>query len=363
MDRAIFLCCALVAVSLAACTNACASSEDGKLVVMSYNVENLFDAVDAGSEYPEFSVARGKWDEARYKSRLERLAAVAEAAAPGRKGPDILCLVEVENRGVLEALRSGPLKAAGYAASALVPSPGQAVNCGILSRYPIESLRAHAASSRGSPGRLILEAHVAVGERKLILFVCHWKSKIGGAEETEADRVAAAALVAGLARSALAEDPSVELLVCGDFNENPDEYTRSGGGYPTAFMPAPRGANPACVDVGAASLGLLVTGDSGAAGLRGDRGDLVLYSPWLASEPIESGGYSYVEKGEKERIDGFLLSPGLLDGEGLDFESFGPLEADFLVDASGAPVAYRSASGSGYSDHLPIILELSLSGE
>jgi len=320
---------------------------------MSYNVDNLFDAEDSGLEYPEYSVSAGKWDDARYRSRLERLAEVVRAAAPETRGPDLACLVEIENGRVLEELRRGQLASSGYTRSVLVPAPGQAANCGILTRLPLLGLRSHGIDARGSQGRYVLEVALDAGGRRLTVFLCHWKSKLGGAEATEPERACAAALVARRAAEILAADPAAEFLVCGDFNEEPDEYRKVDGAYRTALMPF----DPGLAGAAAAAAGrgcLFVTGIAAEAGKAQD-GSPVLYSPWSASD-----GWSYMMEGRSERIDGFLLSPGLLDGEGLSFESFSPLEAGFLLDSSGAPVSYNARTGAGYSDHLPIVLTLSL---
>ena len=346
----------LAALALAACMASCSSVGQAaaslRITVMSYNVDNLFDAEDSGLEYPEFSVSEGKWDEARYRSRLERLAEVVRAAAPDTKGPDVACLVEVENRRVLEELRRGQLASSGYARSVLVPAPGQAVNCGILTRLPLLGLKAHGIDSRGNQGRYVLEASLDAGGRRLTVFLCHWKSKLGGAEATEPERACAAALVARRAAEILAADPAAEVLVCGDFNEEPSEFAKIGGAYPTALMPAGPGlAGGAAAVPGAACL--LVTGSPAGAG-RAEDGSPILYSPWSISD-----GWSYMLEGRRERIDGFLLSAGLLDGEGLSFESFGPLDGDFLLDSSGVPLPYNARTGAGYSDHLPIVLTLS----
>jgi site-specific DNA-methyltransferase (adenine-specific) len=82
-------------------------------------------------------------------------------------------------------------------------------------------------------------------------------------------------------------------------------------------------------------------------------GEPVLYSPWA-----ESGGYSYSFRGSRERLDNFLLSPGLLDKRGLSFKRFAASEAGFLVDGEGTPKAWPGSGASGYSDHLPILLVL-----
>jgi hypothetical protein len=79
----------------------------------------------------------------------------------------------------------------------------------------------------------------------------------------------------------------------------------------------------------------------------------VLYSPWEVS-----GGYSYSFRGSRERFDGFLLSPGLLDARGLRFAGFSPAGAAFLMDAEGVPFAWPGPGAAGYSDHLPVLLTL-----
>jgi len=331
------------------CGQACSPGHRPTITLMSYNVHNLFDARDSGQEYPEFSVRTGRWNEAKYKARLEALAQVVRAACESTKGPDILCLVEVENQAILEEARKGVLASSAYIASALVPAPGQAVNCGILSRFPIRELNAHGLKAGARGGRYILEASLETGSGTLVVFVNHWKSRIEGPEATEGERREAAALLADRMAAIIAADPGAEVLACGDFNEGPDDYERMGRAWPTAFMPVAEAGkavdNNNCI---------YIAGSPGEAGLL-PWGRPVLYSPWEGSD-----AWSYVNKGERERLDGFLIGPGLLDGKGLAFTGFHTLGADFLLDSKGFPLAYSPTRGSGYSDHLPLILELAI---
>ncbi|HOX32021.1 MAG TPA: endonuclease/exonuclease/phosphatase family protein [Spirochaetales bacterium] len=324
--------------------------EEASLSLLSYNVHNLFNAVDEGSEYPEFSLASGRWDEARYRSRLAAVGKAVGAALPEGRWPDILCLEEVENEAVLRDLAAGPLKAGAYRYLGMAPAPGSPVNCGILSSRPLAGLKAHCLASgipgRAVEGRCLLEARVEAGGTSLILFVLHWKSKLGGAEASEALRREAAALLAERVGLALDADPGALVLACGDFNEGPDEYLRVGRRYPTALLPQPE-AGP-----GPGGPRILVTFEAACAG-RASGGEPVLYSPWA-----EGSGYSYSYQGGRERIDGFLLSAGLVDGRGLDFRGFSAVDAAFLLDAEGNPLAWSPSVPGGYSDHLPILLLL-----
>ena len=321
--------------------------------IVAYNVKSLFDAVDDGPEFSEFSVARGRWDEARYKIRLANVAAAVFAAVPS-PGPDILCLEEIENGKVLEVLRAGPLSAARYRYAAIAPAEGGPFSNCVLSRLPIAAVSCHsAATPAGRAGRDVLEVDLELSGHRLVLLSCHWKSKSEGGEATEEARRETAALVRGLVAARMAADASVDLVVCGDFNESPDEYRRVERRYATALMPL-EDAEPA---LGAAPARLLVassaTAMSAAAAAAARGGEISLYSPWE-----DSGGYSYSFRGSRERLDGFLLSPGLLDSSGLAYKRFTVASAPFLVDEKGAPLAWPGSGATGYSDHLPIALLL-----
>jgi endonuclease/exonuclease/phosphatase family metal-dependent hydrolase len=341
----------IAGLSALACSALGAESGPNEILVLDYNVKSLFDDTESGTEYSDFSIAKGRWDGPRYRRRLEKLAEVVLAASPKTKGPDIACLEEIENASVLEALRTGPLSEAKYRAAAIVPAPGQAIASAVLSRYPIRELKAHAIASGAAEGRYMLELTFDIGGQSLRGFVCHWKSKVEGAAATEAARREAAGLLARRVSSILEAEPGAEIFVCGDFNENPDEYARVGRRYLTALFPESESES-----LPHGSSLLLVADEPEEAGLKGsgpESARLSLFSPWASSE-----GYSYVHKEERERIDGFLLSPGLFDGKGLSFASFAVLDLDFLLDAEGKPKAWSASSPEGYSDHLPLMLRL-----
>lgn len=340
----------LLCLSASRCSTSLSPSGGSSVSIVAYNVESLFDATDDGPEFPEFSVAKGRWDDARYKVRLANAAAAVLAAAPAwdnPPGPDVLCLEEVENGRVLEDLRSGPLSSSRYRYAAIAPAEGGPFSVCALSRLPILASACHGASTpAGRVGRDVLELDLDAGGRRLVVLVCHWKSKSGGDEETEADRREEAALVRSRVAARMAADPAVDLVVCGDFNESPDEYLRVNRRYETALMPI----EEARARVGPAAR-LLVAAEPGLA--LPLEGEVVLYSPWE-----KTGGFSYSYRGKRERLDGFLLSPGLLDSSGLSFSSFAPACAAFLFDAKGAPLAWSGSGVAGYSDHLPILLRL-----
>ncbi|MDX9958612.1 MAG: hypothetical protein RBT68_09245 [Spirochaetia bacterium] len=336
----------LVVLTLGACLR-CDSglASSGTITVMSYNLQTLFDPVDQGGEYDDFSVADGSWNQDLYRLRIAALASAIAAAAPG--GPDVLVVQEVENRRVLKDLAAA---AGEYPYLAISPAEGSALACGLASRLPLRAVRAHryqsdtaGLSGAGSTSvpRYLLECELDAGSQVLYVLAAHWKSKLGGAQETEPERQAAAVLAASVIRARLETEPSAALILAGDLNENPDEFVLAGSAYPTALMTADQGPGP----------WLSITSLAGEA--APDRP--VMYCPWE-----DYGGYSYLYDGKPERIDQLLLSPGLV-GEGLPrLVSFSAEAPAFLLGSTGKPLGWSSRLASGYSDHLPIRVTLQL---
>jgi endonuclease/exonuclease/phosphatase family metal-dependent hydrolase len=350
---ATFLSATLIPLLLVACIG-CGMEPvaKGSIVVMSYNLQTLFDPVDQGGEYSEYSVKNGDWDRARYEKRLASLASSILAAtvpdatgARSSKGPDIIVVQEAENETVLRDLASAVGEYPYIVAS---PHEDATLACGVLSRFPPTLAKAHRVRPPdGSPSsvpRHILEIELDINGNRLLIIAAHLKSKLGGAEETEPERRAAADFIRLLVGTRLKEQPSLAIIIAGDFNENPDEFVRINGAYPTALM-AP--------DTGEGAR-LNISGTASESTIE----PLVLYCPW-----DEEGGYSYRFEEAEERIDQLLMSPALVSGGEcpFTFSAFSSAPPEFLVDASGTPIRWSQESARGYSDHLPIRVRLAIS--
>ncbi len=321
--------------------------------VLSYNVQNLFDAVEQGAEYDEFRA--GRWDAARYAARLNRIAAVLRDVHPG--GADVLALQEVENRRAALDLRDR-LRGLGYHFVVAVPNEdadlGLTLTPVVLSRLPVLRVRLHHVWHDGRYLRPIVEVELDLGDgRSLFLFNNHWQSKRGGAEETSPARRAAATVLGDRIRELQWIDPLVDLLVAGDLNESVDDHTAAG--YPTALAGLPTGT--AGAPGGAAGV-LAITGRPFDA--RPPAGGVVLYSPWLELDAAERG--TVVHRDAWETPDHFLLSAGLFDRAGVWYaeDGFVVIREGLVSPASGDP--RRWTGTDGHSDHLPILLHLRRGG-
>ncbi len=331
-------CACIVAVTLlAGCTSPEVGSQD-TIAILSYNVQNLFDGESTGLEYEEYDPAISDWDNEKYQLRLRRLAQVLlqSASAP----PDIILLQEIEHMGVLEDLWKGYLAREGYEFFIASDTPAT-VELGIISRITPTSLRVHQTEFDKSVVRPIVEARFSYDWGELIVFNNHWKSKLPSPEESEPLRIGMAKTLVWHIEKALVENPECAIVVGGDFNERHNENTFVS--YETALS----------LEGGGGVVELCAVPEEPSLGVVSAQSNL-LYSPWFTMK--EQGTYSY--QGLWETIDQFMLSSALVDGYGVEYANCQVLQPSFLLAQAGTPQKWNINTLQGYSDHLPLLLEL-----
>lgn len=337
------------------------------VAVMTWNVQTLFDDVEDGSEYADYSMLSG-WTAEKYLGRLN----VISAAVRGmERKPDIIALQEVESAKVIGDLAAA---LADYGWTHFASIPGMALGVGLLSRFPLSDMKAHSVTVFGDTApRPMLEARVNVptaegGDLPAIIFVCHWKSKLGGEDVTESTRRASARIIVRRMRELLKTEPDLPVIITGDLNLNHDEFYRRNGSVISALLPD---------DPRSAELTGLYGLDEEDSGIFAQVGELQkdfiivsknkppltryfpsaavsVYTPW--STELQNG--SYVYRNSWETIDHFLLSVQLFDGIGLEYDTCMVLNAPPFANASGYPSAYNPRTGFGMSDHLPLFMIL-----
>lgn len=318
------------------------SGNTDEITVLTYNVQNIFDAVDNGTEYYEYDPGNGEWNDILYNTRLLNLSEVIKTSVKG--GPDIIALQEVENLHVVTDLRELYLKGMGYRDIAATAKEDSAVQVAVISRIPFDSVFVHDISCGLSENlRPVLEVDFQTGTKRVYLFNNHWKSRIGGAFETEYQRRYSAMILKERIESIFKSDPSAEIVALGDFNESHDEYIRTGGEYCTALIPFSESAMPDC------SSSLVLTGN--LDNLSFSPKAFVMYDPWF-NEQKEVGSYFY--KSEWETIDHCMII-GLSS-----LPEFSVAGAAFLLTPEGIPAEWNKRAGTGYSDHLPLLLKLAV---
>lgn len=314
------------------------------LTIMTWNVQNLFDDVSTGREYPEFDPARSDWGEDLLRMRLENIREVILSV--GDDGPDIILFQEVENLAVLERLNREYLKEA-YSYLDAWEYSDSAIRCAYLSRLAPENIHLHFPGNYGKyPLRAVGELHFRVGGEELVILNNHWKSRSGGFMATEPGRIRSAVVVSGRLKE-LKEEGDPAVLVAGDLNGSCSDYRP--GGSQTAQIPIEYVLETSWKD----SLYIAESaGDLSAVPSR-----TILFSPWRdIAESSKDGSYFYQNRWMK--LDHLHLSSALLDGKGWEYESARCLCDSWLCDSEGHPARWESWNGRGYSDHFPLVLQL-----
>ncbi len=317
------------------------SEDEPRISLMTWNVQNLFDAESGGNEYREYDPEQSDWDEAKLRIRLENLKEVIQSV--GENGPDIILLQEVENLSLLDQLNSEYLEEL-YPYRGVWEYTENSIHCGYLSRITPVNVHLHFPGDFGSfPLRAIVELRFQLEGEDIVIFNNHWKSRSGGTMATEKGRLQSARAVAERLKELKAQGVS-HIIVAGDLNGSCDDYRE--GGRQTAQIPIEQALDTEWMD----SL-FVAESPEDLAVLEGRP---VLYSPWERTG--DEGSYFFQNRWMK--LDHFLLTSAFLDGEGWELESADCLNEAWLSDADGLPLAWKSWTGSGYSDHFPLILKL-----
>jgi len=324
--------------------------ENTGITLMTWNIHNLFDGNDDGFEYDEFLQSSG-WTTEKYLGRLNTICAAIEKISPR---PDIIMLQEIESLKILEDI-AGELPR-GYSYSHFANNPGSAIGLGILSRYPLMEAKAHSITIDGeSTPRPVLEARVQFDEGKdFVVFICHWKSKIGGDEATENVRKSSARVILRRIRELLESEPDTAVIIAGDLNENHNEFYRRGAGSICALIPD----DPHCAGIanGVQKDFFVISGNRNFVSAYFPKETVMLYSPWFRD--LENGSYYY--QYNWETIDHFLISKQFFDKSGLEYDNTVIINFEPFANANGIPVSYNNKTGMGLSDHLPLLLTLKL---
>ncbi len=310
---------------------------ESRITIMSFNVQNLFDHRVDGGEYEEYDPQKSGWSEESYHLRLRRVAQVITQGSA--RSPDIVLFQEIEHIGVLEDLWRLYLAREGYTYYLATESSGS-TEVGVLSRVSPQEVSVHHIEGFPFHTRPIMELHYIFGGETLVLFNNHWKSKIPSPQESEPVRIAMAEVL--LRRIEELGSSHYAIVAGGDFNESYKENIDVRGAYQTAISLGEGGV----VELSP------IPESPGAQPSSG-----TLYTPWL----LESSGLgSFWYGGEWEYIDQFMVNNILFDGVGIEYKSFSIATPPFLFTQKGYPYRWNVATLRGYSDHLPIILDLEI---
>lgn len=313
----------VLSVVLLLCASSCDASavkeDKSVLTVASYNVQNLFDAVDDGSEYSEYT-QKGGWTQKDYEKRLANTRKVLSQIP--RSKDYIVVLNEIENSNVVnDLLFSEDMAKMGIRYYACTNEEDSAIQIAVISSVPIISANVHQVEK---PLRPILEVGFDVNGNKVFVLAVHFKSNIGGESQTAVQRRKSAVVINEIAASIQKANPGCIILVCGDMNEEFWDDNAIG-----------RSAN--CP---------IVVGPTFGRGMY--------YCFWSNDNLGLSSFGSYMYNGDWKCYDNILISLAGQDGYGLEYENAGVLRSSFVLTADNKPFSWDRRLLSGVSDHLPV---------
>ncbi len=340
--------------------------------VVTYNVENLFDA-DGVSTFDDYKVNSG-YTPRKLLTKLQSIASVLKSV-DGGDTPEIVLFQELEADFTPESTiedydaflemysdttvedmldREWTDAYAGYPASAWLlkaladeglvgyhvvtseyrgTESGSAHTNAIFSTFPIIKHEAHPILM----ARDIIEAELEVEGQSLFVYVNHWKSGASNPDR-EPIRVENAKVLRSLIDARLEADSYADIIIAGDLNSH---YNHS------ALFPN------------------IVTGVNDILGSTGNESfyETDLYNLWFELEP--EARYSEVWRGRIGTLMHMLITQGLYDDNGICYidGSFDKLVIPGInADLIGRPIRWHSAgeTGGGVSDHFPVYARFSV---
>lgn len=310
--------------------------------IMFYNLENLFDTVDDTLKNDEAFLPQGDhhWNSYKYNDKLNDLSKVIRCVG-GWEYAELIGVCEVENKSVLTDLtQQMALENAGYHIIHQESPDNRGIDVAMLYRpdkIKIDSF-AYIYVDLGPgqrPTRDILYAKVrTLNDAQIHVFINHWPSRYGGEYYSAPKRKIAAQVLRTHIDSIMRKIPQANIIVMGDFNDDPK--------------------NQSIKEVLRAKTN------------RDQVKATDLYNA-INSVDLTQGTSKY--KGDWNTFDQIMVSQALLTGETqlhIDTDAH-IFEAPFLFTKETkypGVKPYRTYNGfkyvGGYSDHLPVYIDLQL---
>lgn len=297
--------------------------------IATYNVQNLFDLKNDGTEYKEFIPYVGDWDRYSLKNKLDNISKVILDL-----DSSIISLQEIESQRVLKLLLNR-LKI--YKYSYFLKNRYSAIGVAILSKYPILSNEKIKIDNFNKYSRDILKSTIDIDDHKLIIYTNHWRSK-RGAENTRIP------YAQSLLRDIQSLNGDEDYIILGDLNSNYNEYI--------TFKYNKKLNNTYGIT---AINDILKTSINGNLIVKDDilkNNKTILYNLWLEKDVRERFSSSF--KGKNNTPDNIIIPHSLFDNKNISYidNSFNIFKPNYLY----GKYIYRwnKNKRSGYSDHLPI---------
>jgi endonuclease/exonuclease/phosphatase family metal-dependent hydrolase len=317
------------------------AGKPGDYLFCHWNVENFFDdkldkrANKADKEFDHWFAT----DPEALALKLKKLTEALLKMNNG-KGPDILSICEVESVRAAELLQEALNKKLDeklHYRHVLMKevSAGRHIAPAIITRLPVVKDKTRLLDKR----MRTLVGHIQVGGADLVVISTHFTSRLGGGGEGRREEYADD--IYGFFKGMFKSNPKVDVLVCGDFNDTPQDES--------------------IVKHLHASGNLNDVKNSPAD-------DPLLYNLFADKDPAKGFG-THFYNGKWLIFDQILVSPGMLDNQGWicevdSVQTFNELHK--AGDTKKRPWRFGDPEDKGprgYSDHFPVLVKLRVAGQ
>jgi endonuclease/exonuclease/phosphatase family metal-dependent hydrolase len=298
-----------------------------------WNVENLFDD-ERDEKLREPDTAYDIWFAEDKQDREEKYEHLADALVKMNdgKGPDIFVAVEVESLRAAELLRdhlNAKLKDPALHYKHVLfkeVTSGRHIAPAIISRLPASDAKQVDHRYR------ILEGHITVGDHDLVILASHWTSRVTDKDGHRRDEYGNK--IYGHFHAMYKNNPKVDVLVCGDFNDPPDDES--------------------------VTEHLHAIGDRNR--VLNEKEPPLLLNLFRNFDPTTHG--THYDAGRWIIFDQIAVSRGMLDEEGWSCDPDSAAVINTLTkprDKVGRPWRFgnrKDKADRGYSDHFPVSVRL-----
>jgi len=315
----------------------------GRIRVAFYNVENLFDTIDSSLDDDEFLPGGARrWNSSKYFRKINNIFKVIVLCGEWSP-PDIIGLCEVENFEVLQDLiNRTPLKQLPYTPLFAISADSRGIGVGLLFNherfdllgkelwYPVNNTEDTIKT------RSVLSVTLGDMYDTLDVIISHWPSMRGGVMATDDLRREVAAMIRENVEKKLKNRSRSKVLIMGDFNCVPGSETM------TEWL----GTLPISSHIQPEELYNLSSGiECKTGGTYKFQGNWDMLDQIIVSGTLLESAYGY-RVAERNCI---VVSDDVLLTEDTRYRGQKPFSTFSGYDYTG-----------GYSDHLPVILDLIL---
>jgi len=311
-----------------------------QIKIASYNVENLFDMVNNGTEYDAYKPSKHNWTRSSLNKKLQNLSEIICDV-----NADIIGLQEVENENALKLLQKS-LRSVGchYKYLAITHKKKSAIQVAVLSKLPIINAKEIVVNKK-LKYRNILELKYIIDDRPLFIYVNHWTSK----KLAESKRMVSALV---LKKRLEGLPKGVDYILLGDFNSNYNEYKHMEVKH-----------NDTHGKTGINHVLKTIVDNRLVNELDMQVKNSLHHNLWLELPNFQRWSHNFY--GKKQGLDAILLPYSMFDGKGLDYinNSFQVIKPSYLFHKKGYIYRWQYKNkrhlAKGYSDHLPVVATFS----